>query len=357
MQAKKKVLIAEDSPTIRILLQKIINSHDDFEVVGVASNGKEAVEKTVALRPDVITMDIRMPVMDGFEATRQIMAKNPVPILVVSASVNSDDLKITFQAIKAGALDIIEKPKGVINDLTSIDHRIIQKLRVISDVKVIHRSNSVSRSTAQTVVRPGLKQQKVPYDNNHNIGVVAIAASTGGPAALLRVLTGLTADFPAPITIVQHITQGFGNGFVTWLDNELDIPVKLAKHDQAMQNGVVYVAPDNRHLRISKYKRLLLDDSNPVGGLKPYANYLFESIAAAFGRNALAIVLTGMGKDGGQGLKSLHDKGALTIAQDKESSVVFGMPMEAIELGAAKHVLSLAAINEFLVKLPFQVRE
>lgn len=348
-----KVLIAEDSPTIRNLLQKILSSSPDIEVIDTASNGKEAVEKTIRLRPDLVTMDIRMPIMNGFEATREIMRRAPTPILVISASVNSDDLKITFNAIQAGALDIIEKPRGGLRqNYEEMAAKIIRKVKVISGVKVFHhfskktvekRQNENGTKYTSPAVRNGLQQRSGDIPE-----IVCIAASTGGPGALSTVLKDLPADFPVPIVVVQHITNGFGEGFVSWLNNICKMSVKSVKAGIGIEPGTIYVAPDDYHLLVGPDKKFRLNKSLPVSGLRPYATYLLNSLAEYFGDRTMGIILTGMGRDGSDGIKSIKLAGGVTVAQNEESCIVFGMPKEAIAMGVVDYVLDLEDIHTLL---------
>lgn len=367
-----KILIAEDSPTVTMILQKIFATDDDCQVIGVAKNGREAVEKVQILRPDIVTMDIRMPVMDGFEATKQIMQTAPTPILVISASVGKDDLNIAFNAIRAGALDIVEKPKGnLAMDYEYIGRDLIKKVKILSGVKVFHHIGGAKNKTSDAKSNDktdtlSVRQPRVPAPAAEvpsvketlwrepltpksvypkllspvkTPEVIAIASSTGGPSALLKLLKTLPAGFPVPVVIVQHICEGFGQGFVEWLNKECGMNVKTADRGEELQPGTIYVAPDGFHLFIDSGKIVRLSKSMPVNGLRPNATLMMESVAKVFGAASIGIVLTGMGRDGADGAKAIKEAGGFTMAQNAESCVVFGMPKETIELGVVDKIL------------------
>ncbi|MCB0833340.1 MAG: chemotaxis-specific protein-glutamate methyltransferase CheB [Bacteroidetes bacterium] len=357
-----KILIAEDSPTVTMILQKIFASDDECQVIGTARNGKEAVDKVKLLRPNIVTMDIRMPVMDGFDATKQIMTQSPTPILVISASVGKDDLNIAFNAIRAGALDIVEKPKGnLAMDYEYIGRDLIKKVKILSGVKVFHhvsgsvtrgRSDASFQSPRSSVAsansgRLGTRDigQKLVYPRvtapSRPAEVIAIASSTGGPSALLKVLKNLPETFSVPIVIVQHICEGFGQGFVDWLNKECRLRVKTAERGEVLTGGTVYVAPDGFHTLIDPGRIVRLSKSMPVNGLRPNATLMMESVAKVFGGASIGIVLTGMGRDGADGVKAIKEAGGLTYAQSQESCVVFGMPKEAIDLGVVDKILAV----------------
>lgn len=377
-----KILIAEDSPTVTMILQKIFAADDECQVIGTAKNGKEAVDKVKLLRPDIVTMDIRMPVMDGFEATKQIMMYHPTPILVISASVGKDDLNIAFNAIRAGALDIVEKPKGnLAMDYEYIGRDLIKKVKILSGVKVFHH---VSGSTARgrTDQRAATSTSDVPVKPVSSYGIktpttrdllaadkrlypkaktpskppelVAIASSTGGPSALLKILKNLPDTFPIPIVIVQHICEGFGQGFVDWLNKECALTVKTAERNEVLVPGTIYVAPDSFHLLIDPGKVVRLSKSMPVNGLRPCATLMMEAAAKVCGAGTIGVILTGMGRDGADGMKAIKEAGGMTIAQSPETCVVFGMPREAIELGVIDKISPIDRIAndlEYITKM------
>ncbi|MBL7996372.1 chemotaxis-specific protein-glutamate methyltransferase CheB [bacterium] len=366
-----KILIAEDSPTVTMILQKIFAADDECQVIGTAKNGKEAVDKVKLLRPDIVTMDIRMPVMDGFEATKQIMTFHPTPILVISASVGKDDLNIAFNAIRAGALDIVEKPKGnLAMDYEYIGRDLIRKVKILSGVKVFHhvsgktiRARADSKqSSAGDMLTPASNKFGIKTPSTRELLIadkhlypkaktsskppelVAIASSTGGPSALLKILKNLPETFQIPIVIVQHICEGFGQGFVDWLNKECILTVKTAERGEVLTQGNIYVAPDGFHLLIDPGKVVRLSKSMPINGLRPCATLMMETAAKVYGGATIGVILTGMGRDGADGMKAIKDAGGLTIAQSPETCVVFGMPKEAIELGVIDKILPIERI-------------
>ncbi|MBX7152934.1 chemotaxis-specific protein-glutamate methyltransferase CheB [bacterium] len=373
-----KILIAEDSMTVTMILQKIFASEEEFQVIGTARNGKEAVEKVRLLRPDIVTMDIRMPVMDGFEATKQIMTICPTPILVISASVGKDDLNIAFNAIRAGALDIVEKPKGnLAMDYEYIGRDLIKKIKILSGVKVFHHVSSVttrgtekkplepspgkqSARSSMTDTREFSKADLIKFDRSlytrilrpiRPIELVAVASSTGGPSALLKILKNLPPNFSVPVAIVQHICDGFGQGFVDWLNKECPITVKTAERGETMTAGNVYIAPDGYHMLVDPGKVVRLSKSMPINGLRPCATLMMDSAAKSLGSSVMGVILTGMGRDGADGMKTIKEHGGLTLAQNQESCVVFGMPKEAIELGVVDKVVSIDKMAEELLQV------
>jgi two-component system chemotaxis response regulator CheB len=344
-----KVLIVEDSQVVRDLLTFILSSDPAIQVIGTAGNGEEAVRTVREKRPDVVTMDIVMPDMDGFEATRIIMETTPTPIVIVSASWDPEEVGKTFRAMEAGALAAIAKPVGVTHpNYKKHTKELIQTVKLMSEVKVIKR-------------RP--QQRKVPVISEKwtagminpvtpDVKIVAIGASTGGPPAIEAILSGLPKDFPAPLLIVQHIAAGFIQGFTDWLANTSRFPVKIAAHGEQLLPGRAYIAPDDFQMGVENGERIILSSSEPENGLRPSVSWMFRSVGKVFGKNAIGVLLTGMGKDGAQELKQMKERGAVTIAQDRESSIVYGMPGEAVAIHAVAYVLSPARIAEFLSGLP-----
>ncbi len=344
-----KVLIVEDSQVIRDLLTFILSSDPAIQVIGTASDGEEAVRAVREKRPDIVTMDIIMPKMDGFEATRIIMETTPTPIVIVSASWDPKEVEKTFRAMEAGALAAIAKPVGVAHPkYTQMTKELITTVKLMSEVKVIKRRlqerkrgviSGESTAGMITPVTPDLK-------------VVAIGASTGGPLVIETILSRLPKDFPVPLLIVQHIAAGFVQGFTDWLANSSRLPVKIAAHGEHLLPGRAYIAPDDLHMGVENGGRIILSNSEPENGLRPSVSWMFRSVSEVFRKNAIGVLLTGMGKDGASELKLMKEKGAVTIAQDRESSVVYGMPGEAAAINAAVYVLSPTGIAEFLSGLP-----
>jgi two-component system, chemotaxis family, protein-glutamate methylesterase/glutaminase len=340
-----RVLVVEDSPAFRELLVNILQSTPGLQVVGTARNGIEAVRLVRRLKPDIITMDVHMPEMDGYEATRQIMGETPCPIIIVSASYNKNERDMTFNALQAGALSVFAKP--TLQDPPEIYKRLADQVKLMSEVKVVRRW--ASRNTTATPVP--LEPVALPKNGRTRLQMVAIASSTGGPGTLGEILSPLPANFPMPILIVQHITPGFGEGLAAWLNQQVPLEVRLARHSDEPQPGQVLIAPDDYHMQINSMGLVALVKTPPYCGLRPSANVLFHSLAQVYGSTALGIILTGMGNDGAEGLKAMYEAGAQTIAQDKDSCVVFGMPAAAIELGVARQVLPASKIAAAMMAL------
>jgi len=343
-----KVLIVEDSPVVQELLTYILSSDPDIQVIGTAGNGEEAVKMVGDKRPDVVTMDINMPKMDGFEATRIIMETTPIPIVIVSASWDPGELEKTFQAMEAGALAAVRKPVGVAHpDYKDQAKELIQTIKLMSEVKVVRRHSRIKHGKG---IPEGLAvKDLIPLTTD--VKVVAIGASTGGPPVIETILSKLSKDSCAPLLIVQHIAPGFVQGFADWLANSCRIPVKIATRHEFPLPGHAYIAPDGVHMGMDTSGRIVFEGSEPENGLRPAVSYLFRSVAKVFGKNIVGVLLTGMGKDGAHELKMMKEKGAITIAQDKESCVVYGMPGEAVNLNAATYVLSPPKIAELLAGL------
>jgi two-component system, chemotaxis family, protein-glutamate methylesterase/glutaminase len=342
------VLVVEDSPVAQLLLVHILNSHPRLRVLGTANNGEEALEFLKRNKPDVIVMDIHMPGMDGYETTRRIMETQPVPIVVCSASLNPAEVAKTFRALEAGAVAIVAKPVGLGHqEYENMAAKLVETVRLMSEVKVVKRWPRLRRIDGQAAVSPPADVK--PADGA--IKVVALGTSTGGPPVLQTILAGLPKDFPIPVLIVQHIAAGFLPGLVDWLTQTTGYPIQIAAHGEALLPGHAYLAPDGYHLGLGGSGQIALSKQDPENGLRPSVSYLFRSVAAVCGANAVGVLLTGMGRDGADELKLLKELGAATIAQDAESSVVHGMPGEAIKLGAATYVLPPDKIPAVLVGL------
>lgn len=340
-----RVLIVDDSPTVRYVIQTILESDPDIKVVGYAGNGQDAVRRAGELRPDVITMDVQMPGIDGIEATRLIMEQCPAPIVVISAHNSDPALTISFNALQAGAVQVIDKPVNALSpDAANERAALVATIKLMSEVRVVRRRFGAAR--------PAMKPApSVPPSPLRAAELVAIGASTGGPAALNTILGALPADFPAPILIVQHITAGFTSGLITWLGRGCALPVCTAQADERIRPGVVYIAPDDLHLTIGATGRLFLDGGELVNHVRPSVNVLFESVARVFGPAAVGVLLTGMGEDGARGLRAIRQRGGVTIAQDEATSVVYGMPRAAAEMGACSTILPLDQIAAYLTRI------
>lgn len=343
-----KVLIAEDSPSVREFLVHILGSDPDIRVVGTANDGEEALDAVQHYRPDVITMDIHMPKMDGLEATRRIMETCPTPIVVVSGSTDPRENTTTFRAMEAGALAVLRRPNGIGHpDHEDNARELVQTVKLMSEVKVVRRWPQTRREPAPPVTaRPAAGETA-------KIKVIAIGASTGGPPVLHTILAMLPQNLPVPVLIVQHMATGFIAPFVEWLAQSSGLPVHVAMHGEHLAPGHAYVAPDEFQMKIEHGGRVALTRDEPESGLRPSVSYLFRSLAEVYGGGVVAGLLTGMGRDGAEELRQLKEKGAVTFAQDKESSVVHGMPGEAIRLDAATYVLApdkIAAVLTDLVR-------
>lgn len=340
-----RILVVDDISTTREFVVEILNSHPDLQVVGTACNGEEAIEKALSLRPDIIAMDIQMPKLGGIETTRRIMETHPLPIVVVSGTVDPANRSKIFDIMEAGALSVLSRPFGIGHpEHTSSVKVLLETVIALSQVKVVRRWK---KSEKVNVSKPGFYSPRAL----DLVQIVAIGASTGGPAALQSIFELLPNNFSLPILVVQHMCPGFMEAFMEWLSACCKVPVHLAIQGEIPLPGHIYFAPDSYHLGISQTGKMLLSKNEPINGLRPSATYLFQTVAEVFGKNAIGILLTGMGRDGVDGLKMMNEKGANTIAQDKESSVVHGMPGEAIQAGAVKHILAPIEIANILVTL------
>lgn len=338
-----RVLIAEDSMTARELLVAALETDPSLNVVGVAKDGVEAVEMCKRHNPDVILMDINMPRMDGFEATKRIMIEKPTPIVIVSATTDVNQVEVSVRALSMGALAVIPKPQGPGGPRFDKDCReLAATVKAMSAVKVVrHWQERQPRAAGRAQATGG---DAVPR-------IVAVAASTGGPAALQHVLSALPARFPLPVLVVQHITNGFVEGLASWLNRTSALRVEVARNETPILPSTVYIAPDDRHLGVAGQTRLQVAETPPVGGFRPSANHLFESAARGFGAGAVGVVLTGMGSDGRDGARAIRQRGGRVIVQDEASCVVFGMPARVIEAGLADDVLPLTAIPSRLIEM------
>ncbi|HAO92717.1 MAG: chemotaxis response regulator protein-glutamate methylesterase [Deltaproteobacteria bacterium GWB2_55_19] len=336
------VLIVDDSAVARQHLRHILESDPDIHVIGTAVDGEEAVELLKERTPDVITMDINMPGMNGHEATRAIMETNPVPIVIVSASYERSDVEKSFRAMEAGAVAILEKPAGSGHpDFESTSRELLKTVKLMSEVRVVRRWPHGRRKEARSEAETSVKKPKL----------VAIGASTGGPPVIQTILSGLKPGFLAPVMIVQHISKGFIDGMTEWLSSETGLPIVIASDGETLKPGRIYFAPDGYHMGVASNGRVSLSKAPPENGIRPSVAHLFRSAIAAYGPDAVGILLTGMGKDGAMELKQMRDSGSLTIAQDKESSVIYGMPGEAVRLDGATLVLPPERIAARLASL------
>lgn len=358
-----RVLVAEDSPTARALLVAMLDADPGIQVIAEASTGLEAVEMAERLAPDLITMDVQMPELDGLQATERIMLRSPTPIIIVSSQARDSEVSLSLDATRAGALLVLPKPEGPGSGRFDSDQRqLVSMVKALSHVKVVRRwrasgsivnvpplykADNVSRGHGRTeATRRGLRPPAT---------LVAIAASTGGPAALKDTLAVLPKNFAAPILIVQHIAKGFVDGLAKWLGTDSQLSVKVASDGETPVPGVVYVAPDGRHMEVRKSRpgplRIALTSTAPIGTFRPSASRLFSSVATAVGDRALAVILTGMGDDGVAGLTEVRRSLGFVLAQDEASSVIYGMPREALRAGAVDEIVSLQKLPDRLLEL------
>jgi two-component system, chemotaxis family, protein-glutamate methylesterase/glutaminase len=334
-----RVLVADDSATFRAILRTVLSTAPDLEVVGEASDGEEAVGRTLALRPDVVTMDVRMPRLSGLDAIRRIMRIAPTPVIVVSAEIAGDGQRLSFEALRAGAVEVLPKPRrSGRGSFEGQAEAIRAAVRAFAgaDLSVLQRRSGRAGPTG-----------------GHCSGsarAVGIAASTGGPAALARILSTLPGEYGIPILVVQHIAPGFEEGLVRWLQGETRLGVRLAEDGAPIEPGAVLLARGGRHLACEA-GRVRLRHGPAVRGFRPSANVLFQTLAAEYGASAAGLVLTGMGDDGAAGLLAVRDAGGFTAAQGPASSVVHGMPGAALASGAARFSLELEEFPGLLLAL------
>jgi two-component system chemotaxis response regulator CheB len=351
-----RILVVDDSLTIRRRLCEILAGDPGLEVVGEAENGKRAIELCELLRPDIITLDMVMPVMSGLAATEYIMAYRPTPILIVSASLNRGELFKTYDALAAGAVDVLEKPSA--HDVDSAWERcFIATVKLVSKIKVIThvraRFSGIDHSHGHSSgIRPGLPAPALISLNARKYRLIAIGASTGGPSAIVEILNALPCTPAMPVLFVMHIGEPFGTAFADWLDSQTPHRVRYAQDNVPIDSlgGGVIMAPPGRHLIVSR-DHLRLSDAAPLHSCKPSVDVLFESLATQLPGQVIGCLLTGMGRDGAAGLLAIRNAGGHTIAQDQASSVVYGMPREAALLGAAEFVLPLDRIGAQIARM------
>jgi two-component system chemotaxis response regulator CheB len=342
---KVRVMLVEDSPTVRTLLCHIIDRDPRLQLAAVCVSAEEALDSIAQVAPDVISMDIRLPGMDGLEATRRIMSERPTPIVVIADSVHDSTLGIAMNALKMGALTVVEKPTGpAAASYDAIASTIATQLYIMSQVPVIRRRDSVGQTA-------GGAASNAPPVSPTRANIVGIGASTGGPPALASVLGGLPASFPAPILVVQHMGAPFMEGFASWLDGQTRLRVKLAQNREIPEPGTVYVAPGDHHLQLASGNFLRLTTEPPLASQRPAANFLFQSLARIAGSKAVGVLLTGMGEDGARGLLEMKEAGAFTIAEDESTSVVYGMPAAAVRLGGVSVSLPQDLIAARLIQI------
>jgi two-component system chemotaxis response regulator CheB len=345
---KFRVLIVDDSAFMRKVLETILNSDEHLQVVGQAKDGREAVTLAESLKPDVITMDINMPHVDGLQATAQIMTTNPRPIVIVSSE-SREGASSTLKALELGAIEFVAKPSsGIDLDMNSVREDLLRKVRMSAKVRVVRTASRLA-STVQAAngnkVDPGPRvpprpQPTAPLDQRFPI--VVIGASTGGPATVMRLAPGFTREFPAAVFLVQHMPASFTTQYAAQLAEFTSIRVKEAEPNEPVQPGTLYICPGAQHLRITPTGRVQLDSaSGRINGYLPNIDVTMETAAAYAGAMTIGVVLTGMGNDGAAGSKAIKNAGGMVIAQDEATSVIFGMPAEAIKAANVEHVLGI----------------
>jgi two-component system chemotaxis response regulator CheB len=340
----KRILIADDSPLAREILTRIVNDDPEMTVVGVATNGKDTIRRAEELKPDLIMMDLLMPDMNGVEATRRVMAVAPTPIVLISSAITSTYSSTHFDALSVGAVDVLEKPHfATLMEDGNLRRRFLDNLKAMSEVVTVtrrgrgnERETGRPRGTSPTARSAGARRNDGNARAPETAKLIVVGASTGGPPALAKVLSKLDPTASPPVVVVQHIAVGFISGFVEWLNQATPARVQLAEGGARLLPGNVYVAPDGHHVEVTPYSRLLVSAGLPLRFHRPSVDVLFGSAAANFGSTAIGVLLTGMGDDGARGLASMHAAGAFTVAQDKETSLVYGMPAAAVDRGAVR---------------------
>ena len=404
-----RVLIADDSAFMRKVLMDFFDKQPDFEVAGTAINGKDAINKVIEYSPDLVTMDVNMPVMDGLNALAVIMEKKPTPVLMLS-SLTQQGTEATIRALSLGAIDFISKAGGSISKLDSIEDELLEKCRNAARAKVhkipyipqkkLENSKPVSNSPAPPVmkrvelpVRQGLKlggtAQAPPSKNSGNVfagkrpnvilqargkpqpsaankvtpvampsigngakKLVAIGTSTGGPQALQQVITRLPGNLPCGVVVVQHMPAGFTKALADRLDTISQVSVKEAEDGDIIQPGHVYIAPGSHHLRVREEgssRKIVLGQDPPVGNHRPAVNVMYDSVAS-IGKNLVAVIMTGMGCDGCEGMKKIKAAGGYSIAQDEPTCVVYGMPKAVVDAGLADEIKPVQNIAQAIVE-------
>ena len=343
-----RVVIVDDSPICRAQLRGILHADKALRVVGEAADGVRALETVSRKRPDLVTMDLRMPGADGLEVIERIMAENPVPILIVTGQATRRGREAVFEAIRRGALDLVEKPAMGALDA---ERELRTRVKLLAQVPVVRH---VAGRRARAEPRLRSVAPAAPVSPAVRMPVVGIAASAGGPAAVVEVVSRLSRDFPACIALVQHLPVGYAHSFAQFLQTRTALAVRVVDNAVNLETGVVFVAPDRRHLVLASPHTLSPLDGDEVDGHCPSATVLFRSLAKVIGGSALGVILSGMGNDGARGLLELKQRGGLTIAQRQESCAVYGMPRAAAETGAAELLLDPAEIAEELRQVAFE---
>jgi len=342
-----KILIVDDSAFMRKILSDLFVAEADFTVVDVARNGREAIDKVKQLKPDVVTLDVEMPIMDGISALEIIMREVPTPVVMVS-SLTKVGADATIRALENGAVDFVTKSEGAISGIDNIRMALVAKCRAAAraNVKQLRKVNEVKPQIAE------YKSSKV-FNSPTNEQIIAIGTSTGGPRALQELLTRLPGNLPCGVVIVQHMPPGFTKSLAIRLDSLCALSIKEAENNDIVKPGMVFIAPGDFHMTVEREGNktiVKLNQSPPIGSHRPSVDPLFESVARVYGKWATGVILTGMGHDGSRGMKNIKDSGGYTIAEDQSTTVVFGMPKSAIELGVIDKVVPLPAIASEIIR-------
>jgi two-component system, chemotaxis family, protein-glutamate methylesterase/glutaminase len=351
---KHRVLIVDDSAFMRKVLENIFNADDQLTVAGHAKDGREAVALAESLKPDVITMDINMPHVDGLQATAEIMTTNPRPIVIVSSE-SREGAESTLKALELGAIEFVAKPSGGVDlDMQSVRDDLLRKVRMAAKVRVVRTASRLASTVQATGSAPkpaAARPAPASSGLDQKFPVVVLAASTGGPATVMRLAPGFTRDFPAAVILVQHMPAAFTTQYATQLAEFTGIRVKEAETNEFLQPGTLYICPGSHHLRVSPNGRIQLDGSSGrINGYLPNIDATMETVAAYAGAMSIGAILTGMGNDGAVGAKAIKSAGGLVLAQDEATCVIFGMPAEAIKAGAVDHVLGIDDIYPAIEK-------
>lgn len=355
---KIRVLVVDDSTFMRKVLEKIYNSDEQMQVVGSAKDGREAVSMAESLKPDVISMDINMPHVDGLQATAEIMTTNPKPIVIVSSE-SKEGAASTLRALELGAIEFVAKPSGGVDlDMQSVKEELLRKMRMAAKVRVVRTASrlasTIQNAGAGSKPAPAAKASPRPESGpglDQRFPVVVIAASTGGPATVMRIAPGFTSDFPAAVILVQHMPASFTSQYATQLAEFTEIRVKEAESNESLHPGTLYICPGGQHLRVTPAGKIQLDSSTGrINGYLPNMDVTMESVAAYAGSLSIAAVLTGMGNDGTSGARAIKTAGGLVLAQNEATCVIFGMPAEIIKAGLADQVLSIDDVYSAIEK-------
>lgn len=355
---KFRVLVVDDSAFMCKVLESIFNADEQLQVVGRAKDGREAITLSESLKPDVITMDLNMPHLDGLQATAHIMTNNPRPIVVVSSE-SKEGASSTLKALELGAIDFITKPGGGIDlDMQSVKEELLRKVRVAAKVRVVRTASRLAsavqappKASSTAVPTSQLARSASSFPSDTRFPVVVLAASTGGPATVMRLAPGFTRDFPAAVFLVQHMPAAFTTQYALQLAEFTGIRVKEAEPNEPVQPGILYICPGGQHLRVLPTGRIELDGkSGRIDGYLPNIDVTMESVAAFAGASSIGVVLTGMGSDGARGARCIKDAGGLVLAQDEATSVIFGMPAEVIKAGVVDQVLGIDDIYPAIEK-------